>query len=353
MISALFFVLSMTVADSTPGNLTAIDLQPPDTFSGQVVLGSRSDILFSGSFGMADRANEVPVTPDTLFDIGSLTKQITSAGVLLLAQEDQVSLDAPLSAFFEDVPSEFAGQSLHALLTHTAGLPLYSGGDYELADRDDFDAWLANAPVNETSPGAFHYSNPGYSLLARIIEMRSGMDYEVFIHERLLMPAGLDGVLGYRQLLPQLPEAAGYMENEAMGRPREQAWLSDGPSWNLRGNGGLLASADTLYRWTVALTGGEILDDEHTAMLFQPHVIRNADRDLSYGYGWNISHRDPIERIYHSGGNGVFVAYVEWQPVPDCFIAITSNAFDESGISALVDEAREALSRAAECSVQD
>jgi CubicO group peptidase (beta-lactamase class C family) len=352
MISVLFFVLSMTLTDSTQGNLTAIDLQPPEAFSGQIVLGSRTGILFSGSFGMADRENEVPVTPDTLFDIGSLTKSVTAAGVLMLVQEGRMSLDEPLSAFFDTLPPEWAGQTVHSLLTHTSGLPQYSGEDYDLVSRDEFDAWLAQAESGDAETGFFHYSNPGYAVLARIIEMRSGRDFETFIHERLLVPAGLCN-MGYRLLASNVPEAIGYLGGEALGRPTEQAWLDDGPSWNLRGNGGYLTSAETLYRWTLALTGGGVLDAEHAALLFQPHVVRNAERGTSYGYGWDVVGRDPVERVSHSGGNMVFVAYAEWQPQSDCFIAITSNAFDESNIGIVVGAARDAISNAPECAVDD
>lgn len=328
--------------------MAAVDLLPADTFSGQIVLGTREHILLSESHGLADRAAGEAVRRETLFDIGSLTKQVTAAGVIWLVQHEQLSLDERLSDFFEDVPPAFASRTVHELLTHTAGLPQYSGDDYDLLDRDGLADWLAQADTGETEAGAFHYSNPGYSLLARIIELRSGQDFETFLRDRLMHPAGIDA-LGYSGLPDILPEAVGYHGGDAMGRPREQAWPADGPSWNLRGNGGMLASAETLYVWLVALSGSDVLDTGYSAMLFQPHVIRDAGRMRSYGYGWNVDDRDDGIRINHSGGNMVFVAFAEWWPSQDCFFVITSNAFDESGIGQLISQAREALAEMPEC----
>lgn len=247
-------------AANLPDDNLPLDL--PESFSGQIVIGHRDGILVQASRGLADRAGQVPVTPETLFDMGSLTKQITAAGVVLLAGEGRLSLQEPLSAFFETLPRDIAGRTVHDLLVHTAGLPQYSGGDYDPVDRSAFSAWLATADTSEVAPGTFHYSNPGYSMAARIIEMRSGEDFELFVQTRLLAPAGI-GDIGYRNLPDDRVEAIGYRGGEAQGRPSEQPWLEDGPSWNLRGNGGLLTTADALYRWTLALTGGGVLDEAH------------------------------------------------------------------------------------------
>ncbi|MEE2525330.1 serine hydrolase domain-containing protein [Hyphobacterium sp. HN65] len=339
--------LAMAGGDDRP-EAAAVDLQPAASFSGQIVLGTREQVLLAGSYGLSDREAGEAVTTGTLFDIGSLTKQVTAAGVLRLVQDGQVSLDETLSVFFQDIPPEFAERSVHEVLTHFAGLPQYSGEDYDLLDRDGFDEWLMQAASSEAEAGRFHYSNPGYSILARIIEMRSGQDFEAYLHEALFEPAGIEA-MGYTGLPSEVPEAVGYYGGEAMGRPREQAWLPDGPSWNLRGNGGLLASAETLYHWVVALTGGSVLDAEHTVMLFQPHVVRDAERARSYGYGWNVDTSGSTVRINHSGGNMVFVAFAEWWPESDCFFTITSNAYDESGFSELVADVRAVLADYPQC----
>ncbi len=339
--------LAMAGGDDRP-DVASADLQPAAGFSGQIVFGTRENIMFSEAYGLAGREAGDEVTRDTLFDIGSLTKQVTAAGVIWLVQNDQLSLDETLSDFFDDVPPAFAGLTVHELLTHTAGLPQYSGDDYDLVNRDGFADWLSAADASEAEAGIFHYSNPGYSILARIIEMRSGQDFEAFLRENLMNPAGIMA-LGYRHLPPDLPEAVGYYGGDAVGRPREQAWLPDGPSWNLRGNGGMLASAETLYAWVVALSGGDVLDAGHTAMLFQPHVVRDAERARSYGYGWNVDISGGTVRINHSGGNMVFVAFAEWWPPQDCFFVITSNAYDESEIGQLISQAREALAETPEC----
>ncbi|MDX1381886.1 MAG: serine hydrolase domain-containing protein, partial [Xanthomonadales bacterium] len=183
-----------------------IEAAVPEGFSGQVVVATPAEILYSGAFGAADRERGEPVARDTLFDIGSITKTFTATLMLQLAAEGKVRLDQPLADFFEGLPPETAAITIEQLLTHTSGLPQYSGPDEEARGAASFDAWLAETRP-EFAPGDHYaYSNPGYSVLARIVEKVSGQPFEAQLHMRLLDPLGL-GAIGYRHLPPEARQA--------------------------------------------------------------------------------------------------------------------------------------------------
>ena len=228
------------------------------------------------------------------------------------------------------------------MLTHTSGLPLYSGDDYRLRSARKLDRWLAKGKL-ESPPGErFSYSNPGYSVLARIIEKVSGRAYEDYLREELWLPLGLSN-LGYRGLDPEAQLAVGYRGPKRWGDPLDKKWMADGPSWNLRGNGGLLMSAETLYRWLVAVADHRVLAPEWTAKLFERHAVRNAERQIWYGYGWGILDRPWGEVVDHTGGNGIFFADARWFRQRDLFLTITCSNFAGTDIGGLLRALRTAL----------
>lgn len=317
-----------------------IEAAVPASFSGQIVISNIDTILYSGSFGFADREARQPVTDKTLFDIGSITKTYTATAVLLLAAQDKIRLDMTLSDWFDEFPEITGSITLHQILSHTSGLPQYSGDDDEPCDRECFDRWLAKVSL-EFSPGdRFSYSNPGYSALARIIEKVSGQSYETFINESLVEPLAA-GPVGYLQLADAAEYAVGYLGNQRIGAPPDLGWMDDGPSWHLRGNGGLLTSATGLHRWLQATATGATLPNAWQSKQFERHAERSEG--VWYGYGWSILEKPWGEVIDHTGGNGFFFADARWFRDKGLLLTITNNAFDRDQIQSLLNDIRAAL----------
>jgi CubicO group peptidase (beta-lactamase class C family) len=312
----------------------------PKDFSGQIVVSDLEQILYSGCFGYADREADIPVNEKTLFDIGSITKTYTATAVLLLASQEKLGLDMTLSAWFPGLPDRTGSIALHQLLSHTSGLPLYSGDDDDPCDRECFDQWLAEVSL-EFSPGEqYSYSNPGYSALARIVEKVSGDDYETFINTVLAEPLAA-GPIGYLQHGDDATYAVGYLGNERIGLPTELGWMEDGPSWHLRGNGGLLTTATALQRWMKATANGQILPETWRASQLERHAERGDG--VWYGYGWSILDKPWGEVIDHTGGNGFFFADARWIRDRDLILTITNNAFEREQIQALLNDLRAIL----------
>jgi CubicO group peptidase (beta-lactamase class C family) len=304
----------------------------PD-FSGQVLVALGDTVILHQAYGFADRESKRPVTLETVFDIGSLTKQFTAAAIIALAERGALAVEDTLARFFPGLPPSKARLTLHQLLTHSSGLPQYSGDDYDPMSAEGLVAWLDTVSL-EFSPGErYRYSNPGYSLLALVVERASGLPYEGFLQRRLLGPAGLTHT-GYRAPDWRGTElAVGYeLGRKRVGTPLDQRWLDDGPSWNLRGNGGMLSTAAEMYRWQHMLVAGRVLPLDAVQRLTTPHI--GTDRaDRRYGYGWAVR-SDEAGRTFveHTGGNGAFFADVRWYADPEVTFVVTSNAFDADAI---------------------
>jgi CubicO group peptidase (beta-lactamase class C family) len=183
------------------------------------------------------------------------------------------------------------------------------GADDERVDRDQYLRLVAETPLVRPPGTGYGYSNVGYSLLAAVIEVVTGDSYETYLHDALFEPAGMAST-GY--VLPDFdPQdvAVGYVGDEAMGRPNEQPWADDGPYWNLRGNGGILSTAEDMYRWHLALLGDDVLDEASKAALYARHTREGPGADSFYGYGWAlIPTGNGSWLVTHNGGNGIFFA---------------------------------------------
>ena len=281
----------------------------PFGYSGSLLVAKDGEIVLANGYGLADREGRVPVTAETVFDIGSITKQFTAAAILRLEMEGKLSVNDPLSRWFSNVPADKQAITLHHLLTHSAGVRDVFGGDYEVAERDSL-AGVILASELLWAPGTrYRYSNAGYSLLAMVVEKASGMAYEPYLRQTLWAPAGMTrtGYVGVQWRPGEL--AVGYRNDQRWGTPVDHLWAADGPYWNLRGNGGVLSSVTDLFRWHQALAGDGILSAEAKRKLWTPHVPEDEEGSSHYGYGWAIANTTRNTKlISHNGGNGIFFA---------------------------------------------
>jgi CubicO group peptidase (beta-lactamase class C family) len=295
-------------------------------FAGSILVAKDGQILLHKGYGLANREKGTPFTPETVFDIGSITKQFTAAAILKLESDGKLKVTDPLGKYFDGAPEDKAGITLHHLLTHSAGMQDVFGDDYEEMSRDGLvQAALASKLL--WPPGTrYQYSNAGYSLLAAIVEKVSGKPYETYLRDTFFKPAGMEKT-GYR-LPAWKPEelAHGYRGDEPWGTPLDHAWAPDGPWWNLRGNGGILSTTGDLYKWYLALEKGEVLAKEEQAKAYTPHVPEDPEGSSHYGYGWAID-KGPggTRRIAHNGGNGIFAADFQRYP-DDRLVLITGSA---------------------------
>lgn len=288
----------------------------PDGSSGSLVATADGELVTCLGWGEADHEAGTAADCETVYDIGSVTKQFTAAAVVKLQMQGRLRVSDPIGRFFAGVPEDKRGITVRHLLTHTAGLVDALGDDYEPLTRQDM---VAGALASElrTQPGArYHYSNLGYSLLAAIIETVSGLGYEDYLAQELFSPAGMTDT-GY--VLPDWDPDDVAVEYDAQdrphGRPYDHPWAADGPYWNLRGNGGMLSTAHDMGRWLLALEGDQVLDAQALAELFRPRVVEDSSGETRYAYGWVVADTPFGTVHWHNGGNGW--AYAELGRLPE------------------------------------
>ncbi len=280
----------------------------PDGSSGSLVATLDGEVVTCAGWGQGGC--------ETVYDIGSVSKQFTAAAVVKLQMQGRLRVTDPIGRFFAGVPVDKRGITVRHLLTHTAGLLDALGDDYDPLTREAMIAGVLSSELR-TRPGArYHYSNVGYSMLAAIIEKVSGMGYEDYLAQELLAPAGMTQT-GY--MLPDWDRSDVAVEYDAkdrpQGRPYEHPWAEDGPYWNLRGNGGLLSTAHDMGRWLLALEVDAVLDEQARRELFRPRVLEEPGGDTRYAYGWVVADT-PIGTVnWHNGGNGW--TYAELARLPD------------------------------------
>lgn len=301
-----------------------------DGFSGSILVAYKGKMYKKG-FGLANREEKIPVTTETILETGSVTKQFTGAAILKLEMMGKLSVSDLISKYIKDVPADKQAITIHQLLTHSSGIVPNIVDDYTPISRDEYIQKAMKSPLSFKPGTAYDYANAGYSLLAAIIEIITGDKYEAFLHKYLFEPAGMKNT-GYQ--LPKWDKkniAVGYHGDKAWGRPTEKPWDTDGPYWNLRGNGGILSNTEDLYKWHLALLGDKILSKEAKEKYYKRHIEERPGSGSYYGYGWAIF---PTPRntslITHNGGNGIFfcdfLRYLE----EDLTIIVQCNALQPS-----------------------
>ena len=281
-----------------------LDRTLPAGASGTLVAVHGTTVYCQG-FGWSDRRARVAAGCDTVYDIGSMTKQFTAAAIVKLEMLGKLDVHDPIGRYLGPVPPDKAGITVQQLLTHTAGLVDALGGDYEPLTRRQLVADALASPLRSAPGSAYHYSNVGYSLLAAIVQEAAGMGYERFLASHLFAPAGMTQT-GY--VLPRWRRSDVAVEYDArgraQGRPFDHPWAASGPWWNLRGNGGMLSTARDLVRWHRALQHATVLDRQAQRELFRPRVREEPGGDSRYGYGWVLLETVLGRVAWHNGGNG-------------------------------------------------
>ena len=288
--------------------------------AGVVLIAVNGDPILAEGYGLADRQLGVRWSPATVSTIGSITKQFTGAAILLLEEEGRLSVQDPITKYFDDVPADKRSITLHHLLTHSSGIVDLAGlDDWDPVGREEFVRRAMDQPLEFLPGEGYEYSNAGYSLLGAIIEQLTGDSYERFVRDRLFAPNGMYET-GY--VLPAWGDgrmAQGYSKGERWGTVLGRPLDDDGPYWVLRANGGIHSTAYDMLRWAQALIDGRVLSPQSMAKYWAPHVSEGGD--THYGYGWVImTVADDRKVVTHNGGNGIFFA--DMAIVPDAGLVV-------------------------------
>jgi CubicO group peptidase (beta-lactamase class C family) len=271
-----------------------------------VVKGGK--VVKKQGYGVASVEFNVPVTPDTVFEIGSVTKQMTAAAVMLLVEEGKVDLDDKISKYLPNTPDAWKNVSVRNLLTHTSGIKSYTaiGAGFELTKRlkrDEFIKALSTYPLDFETGSRYSYSNSGYNLLGFIIEAVSGKSYWEFMQARIFQKLGMTETFDRDPKYVIKNRATGYEleNNRLIGRDYD---LTD-----VFSAGAILSTVGDLAKWDAAWRNDTLLKKESKAQAWTPFVL-NDGKPYPYGFGWSVTDFRGHKLIGHSGSTAGFSAQI-------------------------------------------
>ena len=283
--------------------------------AGAAVLISRNgEIIYQKGFGFENIAGQKPVTVETIFRIGSITKQFTASAILKLQADGKLSVEDPVSKYIPDFPRGNE-VTIHQLLTHISGIHSYTSEmDFieEVKDGISQDALIDKIKGFEYDfePGErWLYNNSGYFMLGYIIEKASGKSFEAYLKENFFDPAGMAHT-GVHEKGRELP-------NEAMGYSYENGAFSPAVDWNMSwagGAGNLYSTVGDLHKWNAALFSGKLLTEASLKAAFTPVVLKDGSKAQNmmdgYGYGWAVGKFRGAAEVAHGGGLHGFITHL-------------------------------------------
>jgi CubicO group peptidase (beta-lactamase class C family) len=288
-------------------------------------------IRYARGYGLADLERRVPISPATVFDIGSTSKQFTAATILLLEQEGRLSLDDDVRRFLPELPVYDRPITVRHLLHHTSGLRDYigllqlAGVRYDdVATADDALQMLIRQRALNFAPGDEHlYSNSGYFLLSLIVERATGRSLRDEARDRIFAPLHMTrtAYLGsYDDVVPD--RAIGYA-------PRDSGFRADMPRWLQLGDGAVLTTVEDLLHWgenfRTTQVGGATMRD---ALLTRGRLT--SGKELDYALGLRHGEHRGLATVFHGGSWGGYVAEFLRVPEERYGVAVLCNREDAS-----------------------
>jgi D-alanyl-D-alanine carboxypeptidase len=310
----------------------------PEDGPGAAVIVSRAGrVLFHDAVGMADLELGVPLAPGHVFRLGSITKTITAAGVLALADDGRLALDDPLQRYLPEFPA--ADVTIHQLLNHTSGIRNYTSiPGYLLDGRFRRDLGTTNllqviaAEPTDFEPGqGWAYSNSGYAVLGAIIEEVTGLPWHEFLSRRFFDPLGLHSIGAFRHETIVPGRARGY---QGRGAIINAPWIS---MTQAHAGSGLYGTVADVDRWQQALHAGELISSRMLARMVSSDPLARAVRQgADYGYGVMLGTLRDRPVVFHSGGIHGFSSYTLWMPGPRLSVVVLSNHGGSSLVPAMI-----------------
>jgi D-alanyl-D-alanine carboxypeptidase len=258
-------------------------------------------------YGLANVELNVPVTPETVFEIGSVSKQITAAAVMLLVEEGKLSLEDKISKHLPGTPDAWNAVTVRHLLTHTSGIKNYTGlAGFALSERlkrDEFVRRIGAHPLAFAPGDAHSYGNTNYNLLGYIIEAVTGKSYWQFVGERIFRPLGMTATADR--------DPHNILKNRASGYEWEAGALvgRDYDLTDVFSAGAIVSTVRDLVKWDAALEGETLLKRPTLERIWTPTRL-NDGREHPYGLGWYVENVRGVRRVRHNGQTAGFAAAI-------------------------------------------
>lgn len=281
------------------------------------------------AWGSADLEHGVAISPNTVFEAGSVSKQFTAAAVLMLVEQGKLALTDDITRHLPELTQLGSVVTINDLLTHTSGLRDWGvmavlGGwprTERAHDNSDVVAIVARQQTLNYAPGTdWSYTNSGYNLLAVIVERVSGQSLAGYTRDRMFVPLGMNNTSWRDDFRRVVPGRAVAYERKA------GEWRQDMPFEDAYGNGGLITTIDDLLRWNRALQSGKL--GKFVTEALQSRTVLTDGRIVSYARGLFSSDYRGTAEISHSGATAGYRAWLGRWPQKSLSVALLCNAPD-------------------------
>jgi CubicO group peptidase (beta-lactamase class C family) len=281
-----------------------------------VGVSQHGQVLVNRAYGMADLERGIALTPETVFDIGSVTKQFVAASILLLVDEGRMALSDDVRDYIAELPDYGHTVTIDHLLTHTSGIRDWVRLSQGMGGKETALDLILRQRRLDFAPGtAWDYSNSGYELLREVVARVSGQTLAEFMRTRLFEPLGMKATM-------YAPDA-NTVPNHALAYEKEGGqWRVDMLLGNARGGGGVFSTASDLLIWNEALTHNR-LGAFVSAKLQEPARLANG-RKLDYARGLMLDNDGEI--VWHAGDAAAYNAVLARLPQHGLSLALLCNA---------------------------
>jgi CubicO group peptidase (beta-lactamase class C family) len=275
-------------------------------FNGAILVAKQGEIIYRKGFGKANFQAGTDFTPDTPSNIGSVTKQFTGMATMILAERNKLSYDDPVSKYIPEFSRSphFTKITLRQLLTHSSGLPDYGdlGIEDSGLDQKGLIAALLKKEDSLANPGLrFRYSNPGYALLAIVVERVSGKRFSEFLEQEIFGPVGMSATFVY--------DSPGKRNERAAVGYSQFGQVDDAVPTAIPGDGGIYSTVDDLFKWDQSLYTEKLARRTTLAEAYTPGRVEGGSS--TYGFGWNVVDEGGGHKyVWHQGNNAGFRAFI-------------------------------------------
>jgi len=302
-----------------------------------IAVGREGKVVWSEGFGLADVAHHTPVTPQTLFRIGSVSKPLTAAGLMRLVELGKMDLGADIHKYVPDFPDKGAVITIRELGGHLAGFRHYQGTEFY--SNRHYASLRAGLKLFEDDPLLFQpgekysYSSYGFNLLSVAMESAAGERYSDWMQQSVFTPLQMTNTVP-DPAQPEPPECTGFYQLDASKTNFVSAPPVDN-SFKLA-SGGYLSTPEDLVRFGLAMLHAGLLKQSSLDALFTAQKTADG-KSTGYGIGWILRHDAHGHRVWsHTGGAVGGSANLVIYPDSGVVIAVTANylgALDQSAES--------------------
>ncbi len=272
------------------------------------------EVLLAKGYGSANLELGAPATAQSLYGLGSISKQFAATAVMMLVQDGDVRLNSPINRYVPDLPDSWSEVTVRHLLTHTSGIreEVWEGGIYEFDRREhvQFDVLRTAFGPLDSAPGErWAYSNVGYRLLGMLIEEVSGESIWNFFDRRIFQPLGMTSTRNSDPGAVIPHRAQGYGRTNVRVGSGELLTRDPVTASAAFTQGALMSSVLDMAKWDAALRTNRVLPRELLAQMWTPVVLGDGT-EYPYGFGWELDPRDGKTAVSHGGVLPGFRTYI-------------------------------------------